>query len=53
MNATDKERPPPAARGLSVDVAERLAGDVLSELPWEGLPLDPDELSAAEFLESL
>jgi hypothetical protein len=40
-------------RGLGADDAERPAGDVLAEIPWEGLPPDPDVATAEEILSLL
>jgi hypothetical protein len=49
--------PPPLTRevirGASADVLARPAGRYLASLRWDGLPGDPDTLSASAFLSRL
>jgi hypothetical protein len=37
-------------RGLSAKEADEGAARVLARVPWDGLPADPDTLSARDFL---
>lgn len=43
----------PVVRGLADDEADLAASSVLARVAWNGPVLDPDQLSAAEFLSAL
>lgn len=40
-------------RGLDAALAERPAADVLAEVAWDGPPLDPERMTAGDFLSLL
>ena len=53
QRAASRPPPPPpgsALRGLDDQVAARPAGEVLNEVSWAGAEVNPDAISAADFL---
>ena len=45
--------PPPLLVGLSREEEQRSAGQYFEAFPWEGVRLDPEAMSAEEFLDGV